>query len=119
MDHRKLGLRVYATAATYSDALGLAERLIGHLSPLVAVRECRVYPYPKFDACFGLWLELSAPDQGSAFDRVQELVAPHWGTHGAPGDRSAIWNQPTDGGVAVLPEATWIHLNLWSDPDED
>lgn len=118
MDHRRLGLRVYATASGYPIAFGLAERLIERLSPLVTVRECRVYPYPKFEDCFGLWLELSGPDQVAAFDRASGILAPQWVVDSESDDRSAIWDQAADGGVAALPEAIWMHLELWSDPDE-
>lgn len=115
MDHRKLGLRVYATAADYPTAFGLAERLIADLPAAITARECRVYPYWKFDDQFGIWLDLSGPDQAAGFEELTRLLAPEWQTQGVPGDRSVIWNQPTHGGVAILPEATWMHLELWGE----
>ena len=75
MDHRKLGLRVYATAADYPTAFRLTETLIAALAPIATVRECRVYPYWKFEDQFGRWLELASPDQAAAFDAVKADVA--------------------------------------------
>ena len=118
MDHRKLGLRVYATAVDYAVALGLAGRLIERLSPLAAVRECRVYRYPKFVDCFGLWLEFGSTDQAAPFDSIRAVAAPAWEAAGGPDDASLIWSQSEHGGVAALPEATWMHLELWGGDDE-
>ncbi|MBU3971063.1 MAG: hypothetical protein KKE42_01670 [Alphaproteobacteria bacterium] len=115
MDHRKLGLRIYATAATWSAAFGLAERLIEALAPLVSVRECRVYPYPKFEDQYGIWLELASADQSAAFEAVKALAAPSWQMIGGPDAREAIWNRSIEGGAAILAEATWIHLDLWGE----
>lgn len=119
MDHRKLGLRVYATATGYPAAFDLAGRLVDRVSAIVAVQDCRVYPYRKFENCFGLWLELSSSDQDAAFDSLWRTVAPGWVEQGGPGERSAIWDRETHGGVSVLPEAIWMHLNLCSAPEGD
>jgi len=115
MDHRKLGLRVYATAADYPAAFMLTERLIAALLLVAEVRECRVYPYWKFEDQFGLWLELASPDQSAAFEAVKALAAPAWEAAGGPEDRDEIWDRTTHGGAAILAEATWMHLNLWDE----
>ncbi len=115
MDHRKLGLRVYVTAADYPAAFRLAERLIAALAPIATVRECRVYPYWKFEDQFGLWLELASPDQAATFETVKALAAPGWEAAGGPDDRDEIWNLGAHGGEAILAEATWMHLNLWGE----
>lgn len=115
MDHRKLGLRVYATAADYPTAFRLTETLIAALAPIATVRECRVYPYWKFEDQFGLWLELSSPDQAAAFDAVKALAASTWERAGGPDDRDEVWNRSTHGGNAILAEATWMHLELWGE----
>lgn len=119
MDDRKLGLRVYATAVDYLAAFALAGRLIAQVSTIAPVRECRVYPYPKFDDHFGLWLEFDAPDQGAAFDSLAAMLAPDWHGKGGPEPRSLIWDQGTLGGAAIAPEATWMHLELWGETESD
>lgn len=116
MDHRKLGLRVYATATDWPTAFQLAERLIAVIGGPATVRECRVYPYWKFDDQYGLWLELASPDQNAAYDAVKTALAvPAWDSRDDPEDREGIWDRATHGGEAILPEATWMHLNLWGE----
>lgn len=116
MDHRKLGLRVYVTAADYPTAFRRAETLIAAIAPIATVRECRVYPYWKIEDQFGLWLELTSADQAAAFDAVKALTASAWERAGGPEDRDEVWNRSAHGGEAILAEATWMHLELWGEP---
>ena len=70
-----LGLRVYIESADISSALAVASDLTSQLMGIAPVRECRVYPYPKFENHFGIWLEIPAHDE-RVFDALLSLIAP-------------------------------------------
>ena len=108
---RRLFLQAYVAADDYPQAFEAAEALIDRIGPDVAVRECRVRPYHKFEHQYGVWLELDAADRDAAFDRLLADLAEGWRPEGDETERFAIWD-PRLHGSAILPALRWLHLNV-------
>ena len=106
-DHstRRLCLRMMVDAPDRTSAEHLAATLASTLCTGTTSDLESIEPYPKFDACYEITLDVS----GCVADGILAISPEGWTDADFMGDGSAVWNRE-EGRYFLLPQVRWAEL---------